>query len=222
MVELDPAVVELHAGGHESTAHGAGDLAFQRSDVGLLDLVLGVHDVLRELAVVRHEDKTLGIVVETAHVEDALVLVAHDVAQRVAALRVVHGGEHLAGLVQCQSDVVRIDAYARTVYAHLLLMRVNASSELGDQFTVDLDTAFGDHVLALAAGPESRLGKQLLESNGIGIVLRFRSAGICVWHRSPNVAGQILSSQRLSICIHTSELADWNPSQSQPIYHTAT
>ena len=99
MVELDPAVVELHAGGHESTAHGAGDLAFQRGDVGLLDLVLGVHDVLRELAVVRHEDKTLGIVVETAHVEDALVLVAHDVAQRVAALRVVHGGEHLAGLV---------------------------------------------------------------------------------------------------------------------------
>ena len=97
------------------------------------------------------------------------------------------------------------------------VMRVDASSELGDQFTVDLDTAFGDHVLALAARTESRLGKQLLESNGIGIVLRFRSAGICVWHRSPNVAGQILSSQRLSICMTYFRVGGLE-SQSIPTY----
>ena len=95
-------------------------------------------------------------------------------------------------------------------------MGVDASSELGDQFTVDLDTAFGDHVLALAAGTESRLGKQLLESNGIGIVLRFRSAGICVWHHSPNVAGQILSSQ--TVDLYTYFRVGGLESQSIPTY----
>ena len=79
-VELDPAIVELHAGRDETTAHLAADTAFQCGDVGFLHLVLGVHDVLAQLAIVRHENQAFRIIVQTAHMEDTLVLVAHDVA----------------------------------------------------------------------------------------------------------------------------------------------
>ena len=59
-------------------------------------------------------------------------------------------------------------------------MRVDAGAEFGNKLAIDLNTTFGDHVLALAAGTEARLSKQLLQSNGIGIIMRASGAGICV------------------------------------------
>lgn len=67
MVQLDQAVIQLDALGHQAPADVAADLAINRGDVGLLHLVLRVHDVLAQLAVVGHEDQALGIVVEAAH-----------------------------------------------------------------------------------------------------------------------------------------------------------
>ena len=61
-----------------------------RGDVGLLNLVLGVHDVLAELAIVRHENQAFGIIIQTAHVENAVILVADDITQGVASLRILH------------------------------------------------------------------------------------------------------------------------------------
>ncbi|BAF39595.1 hypothetical protein BAD_0814 [Bifidobacterium adolescentis ATCC 15703] len=55
-VEFDPPIVELHARGDEPAAHLTADASFQRGDVGLFDLIFGVHDVLAQFAVVRHED----------------------------------------------------------------------------------------------------------------------------------------------------------------------
>ena len=122
--------------------------------------------------------------------ENAFILVAHNVTQRVATFRVIHGGKHLTGLVQSQGNVIWVDPDSGTIHANLLLMRVDAGAEFGNKFAIDLNTTFGDHILALAAGTEARLSKQLLQSNGIGIIIRASGAGICVWHRSPNVAGQ--------------------------------
>ena len=110
-----------------------------------------MHDVLAQLAVVGHEDQALGIVVEAAHVEHALVLVPDDVGQRVAAFRVVHGAEHLLGLVERQRDMVRVEVDARAVHTDVLLLRIDAGAEFGHQLPVDLDTPIGDHLLALAA-----------------------------------------------------------------------
>ena len=107
--------------------------------------------MLAQFAVIRHENQAFGIVVEAPHVENTLVFVTHDVAQRIAALRVFHGAEHLARLVECEGDVVGVEAHAGTIHAHLLCMGVDPGAQFGDQLAVDFDATVGDHLFALAA-----------------------------------------------------------------------
>ena len=83
--------------------------------------------------------------------EDALVLVAHDVSQREPTLGVVHGAEHLAGLVQREGDMVRVDPDPGSVDPDLLSLGIDAGAELGDQFTVDLHASIQDDLLAFAS-----------------------------------------------------------------------
>ena len=146
--------------------------------------------MLTEFAVVRHENQTLGVVIQTPHVEDALVLVADDIAQGVTSLRVIHGAQHTLRLVQGECDMIGIHANAGTIHSNLLVLRIDSGAELGDEFTVDLDASVGDDFLAFAAGSETCLCEQLLQADTfIVVIVRLGGAGICVWHRSPNVAG---------------------------------
>ncbi len=122
--------------------------------------------------------------------ENTLVLVADDVAQGVAALRIVHGAQHALRLVQGKRDMVWVHAYTRAVHANLLMLRIDTGAEFGDELSVDLDAPIGDYLFAFATRPESRLGQKLLQANTfVVVIVRLHGAGICVWHRSPNVAG---------------------------------
>ena len=86
--------------------------------------------------------------------------------------------------------MVRIHADAGTVDTHLLMLWIDAGAKLGDQLAIDLDTTIGYDLLAFTAGTKTRLGKKLLQANAfIIMIVRLGGAGICVWHRSPNVAG---------------------------------
>ena len=189
-VELDPTIVELHACSDQSAAHLTADATFQRGDVGLLNLVLGVHDVLAELAIVRHENQAFGIIIQTAHVENTLVLVSDDVAQSVASLGILHGAQHAFRLVQSERDMIGIHANTGAVHTDFLMFRIDASAQFGNKLAVDFDTSFSNDLFTFATGSESCLSKKLLQTDTFIIVcVRLRGAGICVWHRSPNVAG---------------------------------
>lgn len=88
--------------------------------------------------------------------------------------------------------MIRIEPYTRTVNPDLLARRINPRAELSDQLAVDLDPTVENDLLAFASRSESRLGKNLLQANTFLIVfMRFERSRICVWHRSPNVAGQL-------------------------------
>ena len=81
------------------------------------------------------------------------------------------------------------DTDARTVDTDLLMRRIDTGAEFGDQLAVHFHPPIGDHLLAFAAGTESGLCKQLLQANAfLIIVVCLPGTGICVWHRSPNVA----------------------------------
>ena len=64
--------------------------------------------MLAELAIVRHENQAFGIIIQTAHVENAVVLVADDIAQGVASLRILHGAQHTLRLIQSERDMIGI------------------------------------------------------------------------------------------------------------------
>ena len=77
-----------------------------------------MRDLECEVAVVRENDQTLGMKVETADRIDALADAAHEVDDGLAALRILDRGHHFLRLVQ-EDVAVRLGA--------------------GDQLAVDLD-----------------------------------------------------------------------------------
>ena len=76
------------------------------------------------------------------------VVVADEVADARAAVRVLHGGDNALGLVEDHVDHVLVQLDAQAVDVDHGGLRVDADAELGDDLAVDLDAAFGDHFLA--------------------------------------------------------------------------
>ena len=146
--------------------------------------------MLAQLAVVRHENQAFGIVIQTTHVENTVILVTDDVAQGVTSLRILHGAEHALRLVQGKRDMIGVHTNTGAVHTDFLMFRVDASPQLGDKLTVDFDASFSNDLFTFATGPKTCLSKKLLQADTfIVMCMRLRGAGICVWHRSPNVAG---------------------------------
>ena len=132
--------------------------------------------------------------------ENTLVLVSDDVAQSVASLGILHGAQHAFWLVQRKRDMVRVHAHARTVDTDLLTFRIDSGAKFGNQLAIDLNATIGDDFLAFTARAEARLSEKFLQANAfIVMIVRLGGARICVWHRSPNVAGLVhyMTEERL-------------------------
>ena len=122
--------------------------------------------------------------------ENTVILVADDVAQGVTSLRILHGAEYALRLVQGKRDMIGVHTNTGAVHANFLVFRVDARSQLGDKFTVDFDASFSNDLFTFATGPKTCLSKKLLQTDTFIVMrMRLRGAGICVWHRSPNMAG---------------------------------
>jgi hypothetical protein len=86
--------------------------------------------------------------------------------------------------------MIGIHANTGAVHTDFLMFRIDASAQFGNKLAVDFDTSFSNDLFTFATGSESCLSKKLLQTDTFIIVcVRLRGAGICVWHRSPNVAG---------------------------------
>ena len=120
-----------------------------------------------QLAVVGEQDETLGLGVQTAHVEEPLGAVEHEVRQRGAALGVGHGADDADRLVDGEVDQVGHGRQALAVHVDDLLGRVDPGAEAADHLAVDRHPAVTDHVLAGPAAGHARLGEDLLQPDAV-------------------------------------------------------
>ena len=155
--------------------HGCADAGLHRAgnlhQVGLGHLVGGVGEAVRQFTVVGQQQQTLGFDVQAAHVEHAL---AHGGTQEVrdagATFGVFHGGDHAGGLVECHVDELVVGLNGHAVHLHGHLGGVHAHTQLGHDFTVNGDAAFGNHFFADAAGCHTGLSQQLLQAHAVVVV----------------------------------------------------
>lgn len=86
--------------------------------------------------------------------------VVHVVAQALAAVRVLHGGDHAGRLVE-REEQVGLGGHGEAVHLDLVVLRVDPLALLGDQLAVDLDPALRDQLLtgppAADTGPRQHL-----------------------------------------------------------------
>ena len=111
---LAQAVVELDAA-TERREVAVGQLPVHECLVGLIDMLAGVQQVLRQVAVGGKEQKARGVAVQTTHREEPRKAVARDqVGHARALLWIAHGGEVAGRLVEHQvhGALVELDGHA--------------------------------------------------------------------------------------------------------------
>ena len=149
LVDLRRAVLQLDALAQllaESLAHDAG----HGRHVGLGHLVRGVHEAVRQLAVVRHQQQSLGVGVEASDVEQPLPgvdSVGHEIADAGAPALVGHGRVDTARLVQREVDHLLVKDDPGAVDADHRGGGIDLETHLADDLAIHLDPAPGDEVL---------------------------------------------------------------------------
>ena len=179
------AIVQLHAV-LQLADQLAARLAQHGGHVGLLHLVLGVHQAVGQLAVVGEQQQAFGLGIQAADVEQPLAFLqarTHQVANARTAQVVAHRGVHTAGLVQCEVDHLFVDLHALAVHADDVHARVDAGAHLHHDFAVYFHATGGDELLAHAAACHTRRGQHFLQAH-LGLLrIWFVEGGLCLLRR---------------------------------------
>ena len=117
--------------------------------IGLGDVRARMHDRVCKFAVVRHQEETLGIAVETADGIDVRGRVPDQIGNAFETLLVRHCGNESARLVEHQVNRFLRRAHDLTANGDAILPRVDLVAEHGRP-TVDLDHAGKDQLLRLS------------------------------------------------------------------------
>ena len=170
MVDAGQTVLQVHALA-QAAAQVPRDGAVDLRAVDLADLIGRVRQAVSEFPVVGQQDQALGVDVEAADVEQALVAAA-DVVAEVGAVRVVHRGDHADRLVEGEVDDALGGGDAHPVHADHRGLGVHAHALVAHDLAVDLDAAGGDQVLADPAAADPGLGQDLLEADAFFVGVR--------------------------------------------------
>lgn len=124
----------------------------ERDLVFLLHLIARVGELLREIAVARHEEETLRLGVEPADIEEPAELRREEIVDRVGRVRVAPGRDEAFRLVQDDGEGLGApnDAVANLDVVALL----DLGGKIGHRLAIDRDPAFGDQVVAMPARAE--------------------------------------------------------------------
>src|SRR4051812_19028695 len=145
---LGAAVLEPHAGDEPRDLLGLrypGHLG----EIGATNAVARVHELVREVAVVRDQERSLGVVIEAADRVDALVD-AHEVLRDGrTALGIGERGDGRRGLVEQEIDLVLRLGDDAAVHADDIVRGVGFGAELANDRAVQLDAALLDELLRL-------------------------------------------------------------------------
>ena len=122
-------------------------------------------DGLRKGAVVGHQQQALAVLIQTAHRVQAGGNVAHQLHDRLAAQLVAGGGHIAAGLIQGQivQLLVLFDIDALVIHMQHIAVGVHFVAHLHG-VAVDLHAALGNDLLGCAAGAQTLLRHDLLNT----------------------------------------------------------
>lgn len=122
-----------------------------------------VHQGRRELPVAGEQQHPAGLEIQAADGHHPRPRAAHQIRDRLPALRVAQRAHHPARLVQHQVHE-RLGDEPGAVDLDPLPARIGARAELGDDLAVDLDAASADELLGFAARRHSGARQDLLQA----------------------------------------------------------
>jgi hypothetical protein len=151
--------------------------------IGFFDAGRGLGERVRQIPVVSHQQEAFREVIEAAdgvktrelamNTSDLLLRsLGEELGYRWAILRVFEGSDVAAGLVE-HEVAVRLGALKElAIYADVVAGWVMASAQGVYDDTVDLNTAFENELLGLAAGGDTGLCEDFLQTIAGGVFLR--------------------------------------------------
>ena len=144
-----------------------GDTAHARL-VDALDPVTRMHESRRQIAVVRQQQKSLGVVVEPANRIEIAWNAGDQVHHGGPLLGIVSCGDVAARLVQQNVAAPPTRPKSPAVHPHIVTSRVRARAQLGDRGSIHADAALQNE--ALGGPPRGDAGRrhELLQADTIG------------------------------------------------------
>ena len=166
---LAQAVVELYAATQRREI-AVGQLPVHECLVGLVDVLAGVQQVLRQVAVGGKEQKARGVAVQAAHREEPRKAVAGDQVRHTGTLlRVAHGGEVAGRLVEHQVHGALVELDGHAVDLDMVAVDVDLGAQFGCDLAVDGHAAGGHQVLRATAARHARARQKALQAHGVRI-----------------------------------------------------
>ena len=111
----------------------------------------GFGELLRERAVVGHQQQSFTCVVETPYGINALANTLYQIHDRGTPLRVVHGGDITFRLVEREIEKLLAARKRGAVDGDFVAIGISFGAEFGDHFTIQRDPMRGDQLLGFAA-----------------------------------------------------------------------
>ena len=166
---LAQAVVELDAA-TEWFQVAIGQMAVHQRLVGLVDVLAGMKQVLRQVAVGGKEQKARGVAVQAAHREEPRKAVARDqISHARALLRIAHGGEVAGRLVEHQVHGALVERDGHAVDLDVVAVGVDLGAQFGRDLAVNSHAAGGHQVLRPAAARNARTRQKALQAHGVRV-----------------------------------------------------
>ena len=147
-------------------------------------------DGLCKGTVVGHQQQTLAVLIQTTHRVQAGGDVADQVHHGLAAQLIASGGHIATGLVQRQiiQLLILLDVDALVIHMEHVTVGVHFVAHL-DRVAVHLDATLGNDLLGGAAGAQTLLGHDLLNTFFCHNITPCAPHGAQNAHRSPVFAG---------------------------------
>jgi hypothetical protein len=158
----DPALVEAHAAAQPSQLATAGR-AVHLHVIDALDLPGGMHEALREGAVVRQQEQAGALQVEAPDRIDPLTELRHQRAHRGPSLWIGERAHDAAGLVQRDGPPSGPARDALAVDGDHVAGGIGTGPELPDHRAVDADAPGADQVLGTAPRRHAEGAQDLLQ-----------------------------------------------------------
>ena len=121
--------------------------SIERHFVFLFNLVTGMRQALREIAVVREDKKPFGLRVKPANIEEPRKLGRQEIENRIARIGIGAGGNETGRLVQNDVEVALAVYQFAPNFDVIALCRLRA--EIGADAAVDRDAPVGNQLVAM-------------------------------------------------------------------------
>lgn len=136
----------------------------ERHFIFLFDFVARMGQALREVAIVRQDEKAFGLRVEPADIEKARKPGRQEIEDSIARIGIGSGGYKAGGFVQ---DDVELAFAAHQLAPHfdmIVLRRLRA--EVRADTTVDRDPPGGDQFIAMPSRTDTGSGEETVQAHG--------------------------------------------------------